>query len=531
MCKKFFTISIDMRLDLSIRILISLSIALTFLGCSNEIDPYLEEHRPQFHFSPQGHWMNDPNGLVYYDGEYHLFYQYYPDSTVWGPMHWGHAISTDLIHWEHLPIALYPDELGYIFSGSAVIDWNNTSGLASDQYVHPPMIAIFTHHDPDGPKNERDDFQVQSIAYSLDKGRTWEKYTDNPVIPNSDIRDFRDPKVIWDEERSQWVLVLAAGDRIMFYTSQNLIDWNLVSEFGQGHGSQGRPWECPDLFPLSIDDSSVTKWVLIVSQGQEALNGGSGTQYFVGDWDGKNFTNLNDSTTVLWLDHGKDNYAGVTWSDVHKDDNRRLFIGWMSNWQYAQQVPTVSWRSAMTLPRELSLKTFEDHVRLISNPVREARSLRLSTTDLKTGILSTNTHLIDKNNQNNGLFEIEMRMDLNGDSGVELLLANSKGERVQFGYDVASGRYYIDRTFAGKSDFSKDYAGVHYSSSENNDVQVIDFKVYVDHSSIEIFAEQGRVAMTEIFFPTENFDQLSISSPQGQVELLEGRIHYLDRIW
>ncbi len=213
---------------------------------------YGEQHRPQFHFSPEQMWMNDPNGMVFLDGEYHLFYQYYPDSTVWGPMHWGHAVSSDMVHWQHLPIALYPDTLGYIFSGSAVVDWNNTSGFGSTE--KPPLVAIFTHHLMEGEKAGRTDYQHQSIAYSTDKGRTWMKYEGNPVLPNTrKIKDFRDPKVMWDEGSKQWVMALAVLDHVEFWGSPDLKKWAHLSDFGKEFGSHGGVWECPDLFPITVE--------------------------------------------------------------------------------------------------------------------------------------------------------------------------------------------------------------------------------------------------------------------------------------
>jgi fructan beta-fructosidase len=287
-----------------------------------------ETYRPQYHFTPQTGWMNDPNGMVYYEGEYHLFYQHYPDSTVWGPMHWGHAVSQDLIHWQHLPVALYPDKLGYIFSGSAVVDWNNTSGLGTAEA--PPMVAIYTYHDPGGERQGRIDFQTQGIAYSVDKGRTWTKYEKNPVLPNPGIRDFRDPKVSWNEVSKQWVMTLAVKDHIEFYGSPDLKKWSKLSEFGNTIGAHGGVWECPDLFSLK-DGEGNSKWVLFVSINPGGPQGGSATQYFIGNFDGKNF--MPQDTLARWIDYGADNYAGVTWSDIPASDGRRLFIGWMSNWQ------------------------------------------------------------------------------------------------------------------------------------------------------------------------------------------------------
>jgi sucrose-6-phosphate hydrolase SacC (GH32 family) len=248
---------------------------------------YQEQYRPQIHFSPLKHWMNDPNGMVYYQGEYHLFYQYHPESTVWGPMHWGHAVSTDLVNWEELPIALFPDEFGTIFSGSAVIDWNNTSGLGSLE--NPPMVAIFTYHDAKAEKTGAIDFQTQGVAYSLDKGRTWNKYANNPVMKNPGIRDFRDPKVSWNSKVNKWIMVLAEGQQIGFYSSDNLLSWKFESYFGEGWGDHSGVWECPDLISLQVDDSGNRKDVLIVSIGSGGPNGGSATQYFVGDFDGNKF--------------------------------------------------------------------------------------------------------------------------------------------------------------------------------------------------------------------------------------------------
>lgn len=246
-----------------------------------------EPHRPQYHFTPPSMWMNDPNGMVYYDGEYHLFYQHYPDSTVWGPMHWGHAISKDLVHWEHLPIALYPDSLGMIFSGSAVVDVSNTSGLGTTE--NPAMVAIYTYHDMAGEKAGKNNFQTQGIAFSVDKGRTWAKYGGNPVLGNEGITDFRDPKVMWYEEGQKWVMALAVYDHIRFYSSPDLKNWKLESSFGEGIGAHGGVWECPDLFKMRVEGSSEEKWVLLVSINPGGPNGGSATQYFIGQFDGSKF--------------------------------------------------------------------------------------------------------------------------------------------------------------------------------------------------------------------------------------------------
>ncbi len=334
--------------------------------------------------------MNDPNGMVYLEGEYHLFFQYYPDSTVWGPRHWGHAVSRDLLHWEELPIALYRDSLGYIFSGSAVMDHENTSGLGEGGRA--PLIAIFTHHDPTGEAEGRNDYQYQSLAYSNDRGRSWTKYPGNPVLPNSEgIRDFRDPKVRWDEAAGQWLMVLAAQDRVKFYTFPNLLDWTFLSDFGEQFGGHGGVWECPDFFPLPLEIEDRSKYVLLLSINPGAPNGGSGTQYFVGDFDGTEFTLDTGferdvaSEKGVWLDYRRDDYAGVTFSDVPDSDGCRLFMGWMSNWNYGQAVPTETWRIAMTLPRALTLQRTPAGLRVFFQPVAELADLQQGSAALAAG--------------------------------------------------------------------------------------------------------------------------------------------------
>lgn len=499
---------------------------------SNVSPYYQEQHRLQFHFSPETQWMNDPNGMVYYDGEYHLFYQYYPDSNVWGPMHWGHTVSKDMIHWEHLPIGLYPDELGYIFSGSAVVDWNNTSGFGKDG--QPPLIAIFTYHDMEGERDGKDNYQTQGIAYSNDKGRTWTKYEGNPVIANPGIKDFRDPKVNWHEESQQWVMVFACGDRLQFYNSANLKDWTLTSEFGLGHGSQARPWECPDLFELPVEGTDEKKWVLLVSLGNGGPNGGSATQYFIGDFDGKTFTNDNPEETTLWIDYGRDNYAGVTWSDIPKEDGRRIFLGWMSNWQYAQIVPTTVWRSAMTLPRVLRLLNTPTGMRLCSTPVAETSNLRNDKTlTLASAKVSGALSISDKTDISPEAMEIILSLVLSegAQANLGLELKNTKGEIYRIGFDAAQNQYYSDRTNAGKTDFSDQFAPTLHTAPRISQSNKINLHVFLDSGSIEMFADDGTIVMTDLFFPNENFTELVLFAENGEVLLKEGVCYGLSSIW
>jgi fructan beta-fructosidase len=479
-----------------------------------------EPHRPQFHFTPPAGWMNDPNGMVYHNGEYHLFYQHNPDSTVWGPMHWGHAVSKDLARWEHLPIALYPDSLGTIFSGSAVVDAGNTSGLGTPQ--NPPLVAIFTYHDAEGEKAGRKDFQTQGLAYSTDNGRTWKKYEGNPVLPNPGIRDFRDPKVSWHEPSKQWVMILAVADHVELYGSKNLKSWNKLSAFGKTYGGHGGVWECPDLFTLPLDGKP--KWVMLVSINPGGPNGGSATQYFTGDFDGKTFTPDAPPATTRWLDYGKDNYAGVTWANVPAADGRRLFMGWMSNWQYANVVPTGTWRSAMTVPRELTLRNTPGGVRLVSRPARELASLRGESVALKGRTVNGEADLTPEITFPATSAEIVLTFDsveTARDFGV--VLANDGGQQVRIGYEPGAKRFYVDRTRSGRTDFSKDFAGKHTAPAPATPGPVT-LHLLVDVASVELFADDGAVVMTEIFFPDAPLRQLKLFSTTSPVRLTSGQI-------
>ncbi|MBB4078757.1 fructan beta-fructosidase [Lewinella aquimaris] len=505
---------------------------------------YNEQHRPQVHFSPPTQWMNDPNGMVYLDGEYHLFYQHYPDSNVWGPMHWGHAVSEDLVHWENLPIALYPDSLGWIFSGSAVVDHGNTSGLGEDG--KDPLIAIFTYHNDKLEKEGRNDFQYQGIAYSNDRGRSWTKYAGNPVVPNTQpIRDFRDPKVIWDEERSRWLMVFAAQDHVMLWSSDNLIDWEHLSDFGTEIGAHGGVWECPDFFPIQVEGSEATKWVLLLSINPGGPNGGSATQYFVGEFDGTDFTLDPDfaedlqNTEAIWLDYGRDNYAGVTWSDVPEADGRRIFIGWMSNWDYARDVPTTVWRSAMTVPRKLELHRVPEGLRVFSNPVRELTELRTVENTLRAGTFSESVALetiIDSGSDpisgaGHDAYELILEFELVGDDqlpfGVEL--ANGQGETYRVGYDPARKEFFSDRTKSGKNDFSEKFAAEITRAPRLGDAKTLRMHLIFDRASAELFADGGATVITDIFFPTEQFDQISLFGEGSK--LIGGSAYALSSIW
>jgi len=459
-----------------------------------------EKYRPEIHFTPHKGWMNDPNGMVYAGGIYHLFFQYNPDSTVWGPMHWGHAISTDLIHWQEQRIALYPDSLGTIFSGSAVIDKDNTAGFGKNA-----LIAIYTNHNAVLEKMGSDTFQTQSIAFSIDNGKTWKKYGSNPVLRNPGIRDFRDPKVFWYQPERRWIMSLATHDHIAFYSSADLKTWKEVGKFGKNTGAHGGVWECPDLLPFMVDGKQV--WLLIVNLNPGGPNGGSATQYFIGKFDGRSFTPFDNQ--IRWLDYGPDEYAGVTWSNT---GDRKIFLGWMSNWQYANVVPTKNWRSAMTIPRELSIKKAGKNYWVASKPVKELDNI-VSHAYTEENIQRSNFKLTEKTGALKG--SARLRLNLAGNSSFSVILSNDLGENVTVGYDKNKNEFFIDRIKSGNVSFEKGFGGRHTAPRFTTSPE-IKLDLVVDVASVELFADDGLTAMTSIFFPDKYFNNLTIKTTPGQ---------------
>jgi len=453
---------------------------------------YHERYRPHIHFTPESMWMNDPNGLVYFEGEYHLFYQYHPHGKQWGPMHWGHAVSKDLLSWKHLPIALYPDNLGMIFSGSVVVDWHDTSGLFGGG---KGLVAYYTH--------AYGEVQRQSMAYSRDNGRTWVKVDENPIIPNPGIVDFRDPKVLWHEESSQWVMVVTAGRKIWFYTSENLKDWSFVNEFGEGWGAQEGIWECPDLFSLKDSITGEEKWVLQIGIDAGGPAEGSGTQYFVGDFDGHTFVPSQSKHEVKWLDYGKDFYAAQSFSDT--TDGRRLILAWMSNWQYANDVPTDPWRSAMSIPRELRLEN--GHVK--QAPVSELGSITESVTYGERREL--NVGALYKMEQPQAPFQLDLDVELAQQTRFEVRLFGG----FIFSVDRDQNVIYVKRDMGDEETFSKDFPGVFTTSIENLDER-LNLSFVCDHSSIEVFMNDGAFVWTNLYLPAEAKKySLEITSSKG----------------
>ncbi|WP_299153433.1 glycoside hydrolase family 32 protein [uncultured Christiangramia sp.] len=477
-----------------------------------------EAYRPNFHFTPEKNWMNDPNGMFYLDGTYHLYFQYYPDDNVWGPMHWGHATSKDMITWEEQEIALFPDEKGYIFSGSAVVDKDNTSGFGEDGKT--PVVAIFTYHEPKGAEKGEKDYQSQAIAYSLDKGMTWTKYKGNPVLPNPGIENFRDPKVTWDKEHKQWLMALATTEKTLFYTSQDLKEWKKVSEFGQGIGAHDGVWECPDFFPMQVEGTGETKWVLIQSLNPGGYNGGSGTQYFVGDFDGTTFTPEENMTNLeekhdYWIDFGRDNYAGVTWANVPEEDGRKLFLGWMSNWLYAQEVPTETWRSAMTIARELKLIKEDGQYLVTSQPVEELQKFRGEV--VKKSALSANKDLVLIDTSAIDLSKAEVKFSMSGleeNGNYHFTLSNEQGEKFVVNYDHSKQKFSMDRSKAGINDFSDKFSGTPSTAPRITASNSMEVHMLLDKTSMELFIDNGKTVITEIFFSEKPWDTFSIGSEE-----------------
>lgn len=493
---------------------------------------YDQQYRPQFHFSPPAHWMNDPNGLMYYKGEYHLFYQYYPGGMVWGPMHWGHAVSKDLVHWKNLPVALYPDSMGYIFSGSAVVDTANTSGLGTKKV--PAMVAIYTINDPIAQKEGKNNYQTQGIAYSTDRGRHWTVYKHNPVLSNPGLPDFRDPNVKWNKKAHKWIMALAVHDHVQFYSSPDLKKWTYESSFGKNSGSHNGVWECPDLFPAKLNGKEM--WVLLVSINKGGPNGGSATQYFIGNFDGKKFVDSNSPKTTLWLDWGKDDYAGTTWNNIPKADGRNIFLGWMSNWQYGEKVPTKPWRSAMTIPRTLIIRYVHGKLRLFSRPVKELQSLRTASCALHDTVFSGKLYLTRQIPFNTSLIEVELtfKYNRNSDKGnvpdFGLEISNEKNERVLMGYNAKQQKLYVDRSHSGRTDFSPDFPGI-FSAPLKNSTGIIHLHLFIDVASVELFAQDGERVLTDIFFPTKNFDRVGLYTDHGKLQLISGHIYKLKSVW
>lgn len=459
-----------------------------------------EMFRPVYHHTPVYGWMNDPNGMFYKDGVYHLYFQYNPYGSVWGNMHWGHSTSTDLMHWKFEGCAIVPDAWGAIFSGSCVVDHNNTAGFGKGA-----VVAFYTS----AKATPWGDVQSQSMAYSLDNGKTFTKYEGNPILTSSE-KDFRDPKVFWYAPGKHWVMMLAVGQHMEIYSSVNLKEWKKESEFGAMQGAHGGVWECPDLVEIPVEGTREKKWVLICNLNPGGPFGGSAAQYFVGSFDGKKFVN-ESPTQTKWMDWGKDNYATVTWNNA--PDGRCIALGWMSNWQYANNVPTRQYRSANTLARDLTLYREGQELYLKSTPSVEVKKARGKKVSIPSFRVSEKHEIVNLFEDNQGAYEVEILIQNAGASKIAFCLLNDKGEKVSMYYDLNRKQFVMDRSESGTVDFSKDFPAVTVAPA--NVDKELTLRLFVDRSSIEAFGEDGKFVMTNLVFPSQPYVKMCFEADKN----------------
>lgn len=436
-----------------------------------------EQYRPVYHHTPAYGWMNDPNGMFYKDGVWNLYFQHNPYGSQWENMTWGHSTSTDLVHWKFQGDPVQPDALGTVFSGSAVVDKENTSGFGKGA-----VIALYT---------SAGESQTQSMVYSTDNGKTFTKYEGNPVI-TSNVPDFRDPHMFWNEDIKKWNMILAAGQHMEIYSSDNLKDWKLESSFGETYGNHGGVWECPDLMKMKVRGTNKEKWMLICNINPGGPFGGSATQYFIGDFDGHKFTCESKPEVTKWMDYGKDHYATVTFDNA--PEGRRVAIAWMSNWQYANQVPTLQYRSGNSIPRDLGLFEYkgETYCSVVPSPEMTAARSKKATKSLSESC--------------------EMVVNLKGNSTITL--SNDKGEKVVMCYDAKAETFSMDRTKSGKMDFSNDFAATTKAPTYG---KISQLRIFIDKSSIEVFDAEGKMAMTNLVFPTKPYNKVTVKGGKYQV--------------
>ena len=485
-----------------------------------------EKFRPIYHHTPLYGWMNDANGLVYKDGEYHLYFQYNPYGSKWGNMHWGHSVSKDLVHWEHLAPAIARDTLGHIFSGSSIVDQENVAGYG----VGSILVFYTSASDKNG--------QIQCLAFSKDNGRTFTKYEKNPILcPADGLRDFRDPKVFRYEPEDKWVMIVSADKEMRFYDSKNLKDWNYMSSFGEGYGVQPCQFECPDMVELPVDgDLNRKKWALIVNVNPGCYFGGSATQYFTGDFDGKKFSCDSQPNVTKWLDWGKDHYATVCFSNTGE---RTIAVPWMSNWQYCNIVPTKQFRSANALPRELSLYTQDGEIYLSAVPVPEIKTLRKEKKEIPAFTVANDYHIDSLLADNDGAYELALEITVGEAEIMGFNLFNDKGEKVDIYFNLPEKRLVMDRTKSGIVDFGKksvsheievhdrrkttsinyidDFALATWAPIKKENKYTLD--VFVDKCSVEIFLNGGKVAMTNLIFPSEPYNRMCFYSKGGSFQV------------
>jgi fructan beta-fructosidase len=506
--------------------LISLSLIAIALVTSHSVAQtasYDQPWRPQYHFTPPQNFMNDPNGTVFYKGEYHLFYQHNPHGQVWGHMSWGHAVSSDLVHWQNLPLAIPEDPNYMIYSGSAVVDENNTSGLCKnpDPQDRSCLVAIYTAAFKDKQK--------QHIAYSNDRGRTWTNYSGNPVA-DLNAPDFRDPNVFWYAPQHKWVMVAVLADErmLLLFDSPDLKHWKKRSTFGPAGDTAGQ-WECPDLIELPIDGTKEKRWVLIINRNPGAPAGGTGVRYLVGKFDGEKFTSEIHDAPALWADWGKDFYATNTWNNMPASDSRRIWIGWFSNWQYANVEPTVLWRGGMSVPRTLTLRRYADGLRLVQTPVRELEGLRHEKFRASSSSVADVNAKLSGSGIRGEVYELKAELEPGSAEEIGFRLRKGKDAETLVGINTATHEIFVDRTRSGEVAFSKDFSGRHAATLENT--SRVKLHVFVDRSSVEVFANDGERVLSERIYPPAGSDGIELYSKGEGGKIVSLTLWDLDSVW
>ncbi len=487
-------------------------VAVALVLLTGRLPGYDEPLRPRFHFTPPRYFMNDPNGLVFYQGEYHLFYQHNPFGERWGHMSWGHAVSVDMLHWQHLPVALREEDGVMIFSGSAVVDRHNSSGFCAAHGTDPScLVAVYTGHGKDK--------QTQNLAYSNDRGRTWTKYANNPVV-DLGLKDFRDPKVFWHEATKRWIMVTVLPDqhKVRIFGSPDLKAWTALSDFGPA-GATGGVWECPDLFELPIaGEPGATRWVLDVDINPGGIAGGSAGQYFIGTFDGTRFVGDEPAERTRWSDYGKDFYASLSFSDLPAGDGRRIWMGWISNWQYANDEPSVTWRGAQSIPRSLRLVRFPDGLRLVQAPVAEIEALWTARDPIA---VVGDTALPPS-------AEIVVNVPAGDWNEAGVRLSNAAGEEVVVGVTRAPLEVFVDRRRSRLTPFHAAYPGRHAGPIAWRD-RTITLRILFDRSVIEVFANDGETVITDRVFPTQPLDRVELLPRGGRRPV--ARMWTLGSVW